>query len=197
VWFIVKQAARHFLPGLTLLAVAAGLALWRMRRAPRLARILVHASALLIISWNIVNGLGVLYWSGAWRVGLLLESREAYLQRWHDEVITHDFPDWETVTYLNEHLTNSDRILCTNATSPLYVTPQLVPGSWGDRLPYETITGDDDLLAALAAHDIRYILVYADAAGTARFAEDDFLASHARELFAGERARLYEIIGEQ
>ena len=195
-WFVTKQAARHFLPGLTLLAAAAGLALWRLHRAPRLARWVAWASALLLIAWNLTSGLGVLYWNGAWRVGALIETREGYLRRWHDEVITPNFPDWDMVTYLNDHLTGSDRILATDATSALYITPQLVSGNWGDRLAYNAITGDDDLLAALAAHDIRYILVYAGKEGSAHFADDDFLAHFAREIFAGERARLYEVTAE-
>jgi 4-amino-4-deoxy-L-arabinose transferase-like glycosyltransferase len=174
IWFVVKQAARHFLPGLMLLAVAAGLALWRLYRAPAATRVIVRLCALLIFAWNLVNGLGVLYWSGAWRVGLLLETREEYLVRWHDVVITPDFPDWETITYLNAHLTGDDRILTTNATSALYIAPQLVPGNWGDRLSYEAITDDTAL--------------------TARFAEEGFLAQHAHEVYAGARARLYEII---
>ncbi len=195
VWFVVKQAARHFLPGLILLAAVTGLVLWRVAQGRRWLNRVVLVMALLILGWNFVNGLGILYWSGSYRVALGLESREAYLQRWHDEVIIPTFPDWETINVLNERLGPSDRVLSNHATSPLYIEPQLVPGNWGDRGSYDAITDSGVLLDMLSKHHIHYVLVYTDPSSQAKpYTQAAFLSTYGELIYDGPRTQLYELV---
>jgi 4-amino-4-deoxy-L-arabinose transferase-like glycosyltransferase len=194
VWFLVKQAARHFLPGLILLAVVTGFILWRIdQQGTRTGRV-VLAMAILALCGNLVSELGVLYWNGAYRVALGIESRDEYLQRWHDEVIIESFPDWETITTLNERLGPADRVLTPHGGSLLYIEPQVVSDVWGDRERYDIISQVDVLLDTLARNNIRYILTYKiDPPGEALYTDPAFLADHAELLYDGPRTRLYRI----
>ncbi len=195
VWFLVKQAVRHFLPGLVLLAVVAGLVLWRVDRQAGKLRAVVLPVAVIILGWNVMNGFGVLYWSGAYRVALGIELREAFLQQWHDTIASPSNPDWATIQALNR-LGPSARVLTEHASSPLYVTPDLVSPNWGDRLAYETFTDPSALLAALADHHIGYILVFnTDPDDRYLFTQPGFLAQHARLIYSGPRTRLYALDG--
>jgi hypothetical protein len=198
IWFLVKQAARHFLPGLILLGVVTGLALWRIDLHRGWAKRIVLGMAVLVLGWNLINGLGVLYWNGAYRVALGLETRQEYLRRWHDEVILPTFPDWGTITMLNERLEPSDRVLANHATSPLYIEPDIVSGNWGDRLAYDGIAEPDALVESLLAHRIGYILIYTDpSARQALYTQPEFLATYTELVYEGPRARLYRILGAE
>jgi 4-amino-4-deoxy-L-arabinose transferase-like glycosyltransferase len=195
VWFLVKQAVRHFLPGLVLLAVVAGLVLWRVDRQVGSLRTVVLPVAAIILGWNVMNGVGVLYWSGAYRVALGIESREAFLQQWHDTIASPSNPDWATIQALNR-LGPSARVLTEHASSPLYITPDLVSPNWGDRLAYETFTDPSALLAALADHHISYILVFnTDPDDRYLFTQPGFLAQHSHLIYSGPRTRLYALDG--
>jgi 4-amino-4-deoxy-L-arabinose transferase-like glycosyltransferase len=193
IWFLVKQAARHFLPGLTLLAVVSGLVLWKLAAKRYWANRLTFVMVLLVIIWNQINILGVLYWNGAPRVALGLETRQAYIQRIHDRVWKDTFPDWETITTLNEQLGPSDRILTEHATSPLYIEPQLVPDSWGDRERLDTVDDPETLLNKLAANNINYILVYKASMGSRLYTQSEFLSEYAVLIYDGPRTQLYEL----
>jgi 4-amino-4-deoxy-L-arabinose transferase-like glycosyltransferase len=199
VWFLVKQAARHFLPGLVLLSLGAGLVLWRLREDTHLARRLTLGFTALAITWNLVSILGVFYWSGVYRVALGLETRQEYLARWHDEVIVSEFPDWETITTLNTTLGPADRVLSNHATSSLYIIPQMVSGNWGDRIAYNEIADPDTLLDALDEHGISYILTYSIdqtlySATLPLYATAGFIARYTEAIYLGERAQLYRLL---
>jgi 4-amino-4-deoxy-L-arabinose transferase-like glycosyltransferase len=195
IWFLVKQAARHFLPGLILLSVVTGLALWRIDRLPGWGKRIILGMAVLVLGWNLINGLGVLYWNGAYRVALGLETRQEYLRRYHDEVILPTFPDWEMITMLNNQLGPSDRILANHATSPLYIEPDIVSGNWGDRVAYDAIADPDTLVESLLSHHIGYILIYTDpSARQTLYTQPEFLAVYTELVYEGPRARLYRIL---
>lgn len=196
IWFLVKQAVRHFLPGLILLAVVTGFILWQLDQRKTTASQVVLAMALLAVTGNLVSELGVIYANGSYRVTLGIDSRESYIQRWHDEVIPDGYPipDWETITVLNDLLEPSDRVLAAHAASLLYFEPQIVSGVWGDRLQYDAITSPDGLLDALAEHDIQYILTYKiDPPGELIYTDPAFLAAHGELLYDGKRTQLYRI----
>jgi hypothetical protein len=109
-------------------------------------------------------------------------------------VITPNFPDWETITYLNSHLTGQDRVLAQHATSPLYIRPQLLSGNWGDRRALDMISDPAQLADVLREHNIGYILVYPDSpAGRALYTSPAFLAAHAEMIYSGPRTQLYAI----
>jgi hypothetical protein len=151
--------------------------------------------AILVLSWNFISSAGVLYWNGAYRVALVIDTPTGYLQRWHDQVITPLFPDWETITVLNDRLEPTDRVLAEYATSPLYIEPQLVPGNWGDRQRIDDITNDEELLRYLAAHEIEYVLDYStDPADIPLYTDPTFLATYGELLYDGPRTRLYQIV---
>jgi hypothetical protein len=193
-WFLVKQAARHFLPGLVLLGAVAGFILWRLSDERGAAGRIVQIMAIFVLSWNLVSSAGVLYWNGAYRVALGIDTQTSYLQRWHDEVITPVFPDWETITVLNERLDSTDRVLAEYATSPLYVEPQLISGNWGDRQRIDDIASTGELLSYLSAHEIDYVLDYsADPAVVPLYTDPAFLAAYGKLLYNGPRAQLYQI----
>lgn len=193
VWFLVKQAARHFLPGLILLAVVGGFVLWQLDRRHTPLRRVVLGAALLALAWNFVIGLGVQFWSGSYRVALGLESRQAYLERFQNEVIQVQFPDWETITVLNEQLGPSDRVLAEFGSSPLFIEPELISPNWGDRERLDDIRDPLALLRRLAAQRIEYILVYNLVESDAIFAQPEFLAAYGDLLYDGSRTRLYRI----
>ena len=195
VWFLVKQAARHFLPGLILLAAVSGSILWRLARFEDWPRRIILSVVVLSLGWNLISELGVLYWNGAYRVALGLDTQASYLQRWHDVVIIPEFPDWETITVLNERLGPSDRVLAEHATSPLYIEPQLVSGSWGDRQRLDTITDPAALLTYLREHGIGYILDYvSDTADPPLYTQAAFLSEYGELLYEGSRTRLYRVV---
>lgn len=194
IWFLVKQAARHFLPGLALLGVVAGYVLARIDRERGWPRAAILAATLLCIGWNLTGELGVLYWSGAYRVGLGLETRDEFLRRWHDQVIGPTFPDWATITLLNQQVGAGGRVLTNHATGSLYIAPDMVSDNWGDRLPYDTVHDTEELLRLLDLHGIEYILIYK--AGSSRdviYDDPAFLNQHARLVAETGRARLYRI----
>lgn len=194
-WLVVKQAARHFIPGLVVLSLAAGYALAAIDRefkAPGGTTILIFAG--LCIGWNLLIGAGTLLWNGAYRVTLGLETREEYITRWHDDVITNTFPDSETLAVLNT-LGPDTRILSEHANSSLYITPDLVSATWGDRFSYNTQTNSADLLADLEAHGIGYIQTYVtDPPGPELFNTTTFLEAHTELIYEGPRTRLYRIL---
>ncbi|NDJ51535.1 MAG: hypothetical protein GYB68_00450 [Chloroflexi bacterium] len=200
-WFFVKQAARHFLPGLALLSVVAAVALWQIssETQPQLWQRIVVLIVVLCLGWNFAIGASVLYWNGSYRVAAGLESREQYLARFHNEVVAGlAFPDWETIQTLNSDLAPTDRILTEHAANPLYIKPQLVSGNWGDRSRYDLIENPGALLAALSANQIEYILTYPNAPTTSPlFVNADFLAQHAELIHVGTRTELYRITSTQ
>ncbi len=196
IWFLVKQAARHFLPGLALLSVVTGLLLHRLDKAPWWTGKVLRSAALLVLAGNLIVWLGVMYWSGAYRVALGIEDRQEYLQRWHDEVAGANFPDWDLITVLNTQLTPNARVLTANTNNLLYLSPQMVSDIWGDRLSYRAIVDEQALLAALHERDISYILIFKTRRqDEALYMQPAFLQAHTTLIYDGERARLYQIDG--
>jgi 4-amino-4-deoxy-L-arabinose transferase-like glycosyltransferase len=194
-WFLVKQAARHFLPGLTLLSVIAGYILWRLSESRIWSRRWLEVAALLCLIGNLVVWLGVLYWNQSYRVAFGLETRTQYLERLHDQVFGKGFMDWEAITYLNEHLTHDDRILTLHPANPLYVTPQLVSASWGDRIAYDGMDNAETLIQAMANHNIEYILIFkSDGAKLPLFAQPVFVAEYGQLVYDGPRVQLYHLV---
>jgi 4-amino-4-deoxy-L-arabinose transferase-like glycosyltransferase len=195
-WFLVKQAARHFLPGLTLLSVVAGYVLWRLSEARIWTRRWLETAVILCLVGNLVVWLGVLYWNQSYRVALGLETRTQYLERLHDQVFRKGFMDWEAIVYLNAHLTHEDRILTMHPANPLYITPQLVSGSWGDRIAYEEIDDVDILIEAMTDHNIQYILTFkSDEYEMPLFARPGFVAEYGQLVYDGPRVQLYLVSG--
>lgn len=195
VWFLVKQAARHFLPGLALLAVISGYLLWQLAQSKLVSRRIVRAAAVLGLLGNLAVWAGVFYWHQAFRVALGMETRDQFLERVHDGVLGPYSPDWATIRLLNTELRAEDRVLTNNAASPLYITPQLVPGNWGDRIAYDQMDDPDALLAALEAHHIGYVLAYKSNTRPPLFASDEFLAAHGALIYDGPRTQLYQLVG--
>nr|MBN1229051.1 hypothetical protein [Anaerolineae bacterium] len=194
VWFLVKQAARHFLPGLILLSVITGYVLWTIASRRHIGAYVVLAGALLMVSWNFISGLGVLYWNGAYRVALGIENRTQYLERWHNEVIDPTFPDWETILFLNEQIDADARVLSVHATSPLYITPDFVPANWGMRGRFDTVTDEAILLDMLMQHRIDYILVYKiDDNSEWLFTRPTFVERYGSVIYDGPRTMLYHL----
>jgi len=195
VWFLVKQAARHFLPGLVLLSVISGFLLWKLEQSSIRTKRFLMGAALICLIGNLAVWLGVFYWSRVYRVAFGLETRLEYLQRIHDHILPDTFPDWATITYLNNHLEPKDRVLSIHATSPLYISPQMVSGNWGDRLAYERIDDPDILLDNFKTHHINYILIYkADVSNLPLFSRQSFLAKYAELLYDEPRTQLYHLI---
>ncbi len=194
VWFLVKQAVRHFLPGLVLLAVVTALVLWKINQQPTALRRAMLAIVILALGWNLMTGVGVLYWSGAYRVALGLESREAFLRRFHDRVAPATTPDWETIGALNVLVGAQGRVFTVHASSPLYIAPDLVSANWGDRAALGQIADPQALFAALKAQGIGYMLVYrADEQGALAVDLPAFLRDYAEVIYAGPRALLYQL----
>lgn len=198
VWFLVKQAVRHFLPGLVLLAVVAALTLWKLNHQQTALRRAILGIVTLALGWNVMTGVGVLYWSGAYRVALGLESREAFLRRFHDQVVPATFPDWATVGVLNTLVGAQERVFTVHAGNPLYIAPDLVSANWGDRASLEQIADPQALFAVLQAHHIGYVLVYgADPRGTLAVDLPAFLRDYAEVIYEGPRTRLYRLNGPE
>jgi hypothetical protein len=194
VWFLVKQAARHFLPGLALLAAVAGLALATLDGRKSFLMALAKGLILAALAWNLAIIGGVLLWSGAPRVALGLESRAEFVRRYHDEVLPPTiYPDWETIQTLNTLVGPGGRVLTDHAASPLYIAPDIVSGNWGDRVAYDTMTDEDALLDAMRGAGIEYILDYKADADQRPYTRPAFLRAHADLVYDGERTSLYRI----
>jgi len=192
IWFVVKQAARHFLPGLALLSIVAGYTLWKLNHSQTVPYRVVLAASVLAIVGNIVGWLGVLYWNGAYRVAAGIDNRQNYLERWHNQVASSTYPDWETIEMLNT-LPDS-RILAEHANSSLYITPDIVSAGWGDRVDYTGVADGDDRLELMQLHEIDYILTSDADGGDALFEESTWLTEHTELIYDGERSTLYKIV---
>lgn len=195
VWFLVKQAVRHFLPALILLGIVSALVLWKagkMRGWPGKA---LRGVAVLLIALNAANILGIVMWNGAYRVVLGVETREQFLDRYHDTLTYPTFPDAATVHYMNDELGPGVRVLSEHTGSSLYIAPDMVSPQWGDRERLDTIDDMGVLLDRLEASRIDYVLVSeADADDNYIFTQPDFLSQHAALVFEGPRTRLYRVI---
>ncbi len=193
-WFLVKQAARHYMPGWILLSVASGVVFAWLSDQRGWQTWITRLIAVLVLLVNLSQGLGMLYWNGAWRVAFSMESRDQYLERFFDEVAYRVFPDWETIGVLND-LPPSAKVLAEHASYPLYIEPDLVSGQWGMRERLDTITDGKTLIELLEAQDIDYILVYnVDPDDNVLFTEPEFLSTYARLIYDGPRARLYQLM---
>jgi hypothetical protein len=164
-----------------------------MAEPPILSRRIVQAAAMLGLAGNLAVWAGVFYWHQAFRVALGMETREQFLERVHDDVLGPYSPDWETITLLNTELSAEDRVLTNNAASPLYITPKLVPGNWGDRVAYDQMSDPDTLLAALEEHQIDFVLAYKTDTTPPLFASDEFLSAHGELIYDGPRTQLYRL----
>lgn len=194
IWFLVKQAVRHFLPGLILLSGVAAIALHHIggRSGWRRQAILGVVSIAFLV--NLANALAVMVWNGAYRVVLGIETREAYIERWHEELAYPTFPDGAAVRYLNEQVGAGARVLAEHPGSPLYIAPDIVSPLWGDRERLDTIDNVDTLLERLAASDITYIMVSkADPDDQYLFTQPDFLGEYAELVFEGPRTQVYRV----
>ncbi|MBN1123238.1 MAG: glycosyltransferase family 39 protein [Anaerolineae bacterium] len=193
VWFLVKQAARHYLPGWILLSVASAVVFDWLSVQRGWQAWITRLIAIFVLVGNLSQGLGMLYWNGAWRVAFGLESRDQYLERFFDEVAYRVFPDWETIGVLND-LSPSEKVLAEHASYPLYIKPYLVSGQWGMRERLDTITDGETLADLLEAQEINYILVYnVDPDDNVLFTEPEFLSTYARLVYDGPRTRLYQL----
>lgn len=191
VWFVVKQAARHFVPGLALLALVAAYVFWRVSQRRDAISWLIPGIAIAMVGINMLLILGVLYGNGTYRVALGMD-REDYIANWHDNVAPITYPTWETVRALNGY--DGERILAEHANGSLYIAPDLVSGNWGDRIDYTNINSEAQLLSALAENGIDYIMMtHAVEAEKPLFAQVDFLTDHADVVYRGERMTLYQL----
>jgi 4-amino-4-deoxy-L-arabinose transferase-like glycosyltransferase len=193
VWFLVKQAVRHFLPGLVLLAAVAGLVLWKLDQQQTALRRVTLGLVILAVAWNLMSSLGVLYWSGAYRVASGMESRAAFIERFHDEVLPPTFPDAETLDVLNTQVGAGGRVLTAHASSPLYAAPDIVSTNWGNRESFQDIADPDVLLDKLLAHRIEYVLVYTADPGEAGSSLSALVSRYAVPVYEGPRTQLYRI----
>lgn len=195
VWFLVKQAVRHFLPGLMLLAVAAGLVLWWLAEQRNWQVWSMKSVAFLLLIGNLLLGLGVLYWNGAYRVLLGSETRPEYLTRFFEEATFEVFPDPAMMDYLNSDLPVGARILAENPGNLLYIERDVISPTWGERARLDTITDPEELLSMLDDLGVEYILVSdADPDDRYLFTGPTFLAEYAAPVFEGTRTRLYRLI---
>ena len=195
VWFLVKQAVRHFLPGLMLLSVVVGAILAWLDQQPGWQAKSIRIVALLVLLGNLALGGSVLYWNGAYRVLLGMESRQAYLTRFFDESTFETFPDAAMVIYLNHDLPPEAKVLVENAGNVLYIDRDVISPTWGERERLDDVTNEGVLLDTLKAWGVEYILV-SDADPDTRFlyTQPDFLAAHAELVFSGTRSRLYRLL---
>lgn len=195
IWFLVKQAVRHFLPGLILLAVVAAMALHHVAGRPSWRRQAILGAVSIAFLVNLANALAVMAWNGAYRVVLGIETREAFIERWHEELAYPTFPDGAAVRYLNEQVGAGARVLAEHPGSTLYIAPDIVSPVWGDRERLDTIDDAGTLLERLAASGITYIMVSkADPDDQYLFTQPDFLGEYAELVFEGPRTQVYRVI---
>lgn len=193
-WFVVKQAARHFLPGLMLLAIIAAYAFVWLSENPNGWRRAIQILAIAGITINFVSWIGVFYWSQVYKVALGIETRADFLERYHDQVVPATFPDWETVTVLNTLVGGEGRVASHHATNPLYITPDMISTNWGDRRSLEAIMDTETMLGELQARRIGYILVYRESRRRHPVLDDPgFLSEHAEVVYEGARTILYRL----
>ncbi len=190
-WFVVKQAARHFVPGLAFLSIVAGYVLWRVDQQHSAGKYVVQLASIAMVTVNLTLIIGVQYGNGTHRIALGME-REAYIAAWHNEVAPITFPTWETIQALDAY--DGERILAEHANGSLYISPDLVSGNWGDRVDYANIQNTTALLRALEANGIDYILqTHIITGDKPLFAQNAFLEAYAEVVYRGERMTLYRI----
>jgi hypothetical protein len=177
------------------LSVVVGVTLWWLDRQLGWQAKSIRIVALLVLLGNLALGGSVLYWNGAYRVLLGLESRDAYLTRFFEESTFETFPDAAMIDYLNRDLPPGARILVEHAGNVLYLQPDVISPTWGERERLDDITDAETLLDTLKTWGVDYILV-SDSDPDTRFlyTRPDFLAAHAELIFSGTRTRLYRLL---
>jgi len=202
-WFLTKQAVRHFLPGLVLLAVVAGYMLRRLDEEPRWLGHVVYAALVPSVALSVAFWAGIIHGNGAYLPAFGLLTPDAYVARWLDVVVDDDtFPDSEIVAYTNAHLDSDARILTKHTPVSLYFAQDVVPSVWGDRVKVDTIDDETELLSTVEQHGIDYLMIYKVDLERAEsdpdfflplFSQPSFLAEHAELVVETPRTYLYRV----
>lgn len=160
-WFLTKQAVRHFLPGLALLAVVAGYVLDRLGEEPRWLRHAIYAALTPALALGVAFWGGIIVSNGAHRAALGVLRPEAYVARWVDDVVTvPTFPDSEILNYARTELDGDARILTLHTPLTLYFSQDMVSASWGDRVNVGELDTEKELLDYLGHNGIDYLLIF-------------------------------------
>jgi hypothetical protein len=200
-WFLVKQAVRHFLPGLALLAVVSGAILVRLDGVPRWLRNTIYAALNLSLALGVAFWAGINNTNGTLPAALGLLTPEGYIARWTDQVVNDPtFPDSEIVAYANTHLGPGARMVNFHANNALYWWPDQVTSTL--REPVDAWESEDEatLLATFERYHVDYLLVWkADLEGTPDPADrllilrPEFYEAHGALVFESPRTYLYRI----
>jgi hypothetical protein len=197
-WFLVKQAVRHFLPGLVLLAVVSGTILERLDYQARWVRNLAYAALCLslFIGWGFFAGLNSTNATLLAALGVL--SPEAYIARWTDEVANYPvFPDSELLAYANTHLPPDARVVNFHANLALYYPQDQLSATI--REPENLWVSDDVgiLLAVFERYDADYLLIWKSAPGASEnrplILQPSFYGTYGELIYESPRTYLYRI----
>jgi hypothetical protein len=198
-WFLVKQAVRHFLPGLVLLAVVSAYALRRMDEEPQWLSHVVYATLAACLALGVALWAGIVYSNGAYRPALGIQSPEAYLAHWADEVADDPtFPDSAAIAYVNTHLQAGERILTQHAQLALYYRADLLTTSHRQPTNIWATRDEAALLDALDANGVGYLLIFksdlaGDNADLPLYSRPAFYERHTELLLETPRATLYRL----
>jgi len=200
-WFLVKQAVRHFLPGLALLAVVSGTILVRLDGVPRWLRSTVYAAL------NLSLALGVAFWAGINRTNgtplaaLGLLTPEEYIARWTDQVVNDPtFPDSEIVAYVNTRLDPGARMVNFHANNALYFWPDQITSTLREPVDGWESENEADLLMTFERYHADYLLVWKadlesipDPADRRLILRPEFYERHGELMIETPRTYLYQI----
>lgn len=199
-WFVVKQAVRHFLPGLILLAVVVAYILHRLEEEPRWLRHLIYLPLTLSLALATAFWAGIIAGNGAYRPALGLQTPQEYVWHWTDTVVTtEDFPDGDILDFAHDELSPDARILTMHTPYSLYFAQDMVSFNWGDRFNIASLDNEDALLDYLVAHNIEYLLIYKSDLANADlplFSQPEFYETRATLVVETRRTLLYRLTGE-
>jgi hypothetical protein len=200
-WFLTKQAVRHFLPGLALLAVVAGYVLRRLDEEPSWLRHAVYAALAPSLAVGVAFMGGIVAGNGAHLAALGMLSPEAYVARWTDDVAANDtFPDSEVMSYLNTHASPGERVLTRHAHLSLYFQTDLVARSNRESADVWVTSDEATLLRAFDERGIDYLLIFKSDLQSAEqnpnsdlplFSQPAFYEDHAELVLETRRTFLY------
>lgn len=196
VWFLVKQAARHFLPGLVLLAVIAGTILRRVDEQPPWVRRTVFGALGAGLALGTGVFLGINRTNGTLLAATGRLTPEEFIARWADTVVSAGFPDSEILSYLNTELEPGARVYNPHANLALYFRHDQVSAS--TREPTNAWLTDDEetLLETFDRYNVDYLVVFKFSQGSDSLPlilRPEFYETHGVRIYESPRTYLYRI----
>ena len=201
-WYLGRQRTRHFLPALAVLSILTAYHLYMMRDQSRWVQMSTYGVVAIAFSLSTAFGVRMaIVMKVPHAVAGIISSRE---YRDHALDTFTAFPNSAMTTYINSHLTRSNRIVGVMNHSGLYLKPDYMRHTWIDGVSVDGL-GVLDIVKTFQDHNISHVLInedvvdmYREGYGWEEFEEPTLLDSGLRgrwldSVFSSGRQTLYGV----